>query len=285
MALLVASNTRAENSSTPGSDAAPRRSPAGALPENEPPPIPAPANDLVVAPPADPAPPVSAPAPTPSLAAAPAPATPTGPPPQPIAERTTNEPLSAESLRRFGDRDELVLSGSFDVSLGRLGYSDTDSHSFAASFAPAFDYFVVENVTFGGSIVLRYYDEVALLNNSVLKTSATTYGAGVRVGYNIPFGEVVSWWLRGGVFAWRQRSKQSADYGASIVADGTSVAFADHYETAAVFSIYAPLLVHPTSHLFLGFGPDIYTDFSHSVAEFENRRTFWGLSSVLGGWL
>jgi hypothetical protein len=34
----------------------------------------------------------------------------------------------------------------------------------------------------------------------------------------------------------------------------------------------------------LGPGPDMYTDLSHTVGTFDNKRTFIGLSSIVDGW-
>ena len=55
-------------------------------------------------------------------------------------------------------------------------------------------------------------------------------------------------------------------------------------ETVLVVSVFAPILVHPAPHLFLGLGPEAYNDISHAVGNSTNNRTFVGISSTVGGW-
>jgi hypothetical protein len=48
--------------------------------------------------------------------------------------------------------------------------------------------------------------------------------------------------------------------------------------------LYAPVLIHPTRHFFLGIGPDVFVDLSRKVDEAMQKRSSWGASSVVGGW-
>jgi hypothetical protein len=58
-------------------------------------------------------------------------------------------------------------------------------------------------------------------------------------------------------------------------------------------SLYVPLLVHPTPHFFVGFGPSVYGEISHAVTfpadplgpSVQNRETTLGAGLIVGGWL
>ena len=120
----------------------------------------------------------------------------------------------------------------------------------------------------------------------MVDSSAITYGIGVAVGVNVPLGDWVSFWPRvfGGV--WTESITQSPVPRAfSLSRDGITLPQGDYRETALWFEIYAPLLIHPAPHFFVGFGPDFFIDLVHDVGPTENRRTYWGATSLVGGWL
>ncbi len=177
-----------------------------------------------------------------------------------------------------------MISGAFDLSLGHNGYSATSSSSSWISVAPSFDYFTSRNFSVGGWVSLSYGSSRGLLGGAITETSAVTYGAGGRVGYNCPMSPLFSWWPRAGLSAWRQHVSKLGPPGAVTSSNGTSVPFGDYDDSAVTFSITAPILLHPASHFFLGFGPELYLDLVHTTADFENKRTYWGASSMVGGW-
>jgi hypothetical protein len=70
----------------------------------------------------------------------------------------------------------------------------------------------------------------------------------------------------------------------SVNRDGRFIPVGDSRESAIFTYFYAPILLHPVSHFFLGFGPSLYVDLAHTVNDMPNRRTALGASSTLGGW-
>jgi hypothetical protein len=63
-------------------------------------------------------------------------------------------------------------------------------------------------------------------------------------------------------------------------------------EQALFVGLFAPLLVHPAEHFFVGFGPSISHDLSREFSfplqspnPTSNRATSLGAGLVLGGWL
>ena len=105
---------------------------------------------------------------------------------------------------------------------------------------------------------------------------------------NFPLGNVISIWPTVSLGAWYSHSvleAPSAGYLTTIsgtrVTIGTSTGVD---ETVVVTELYAPILVHPVSHLFIGAGPNLLTDLSHTVGATSNNRSFMGLTTTIGGW-
>jgi hypothetical protein len=193
------------------------------------------------------------------------------------------EPPAAAPERTFGDKGEIVLYGLLNGSLGHLGYSSSSASTNSATVEPGFDYFVGRNVSLGAAAFLQYGDSTS----SVRSTSRFwAYGMYGRVGGNVALGRAFSWRPIGSLGVWAQKTKLTAPGpGYTTGLDGIQVAGNNDYTSrVVVVEVFAPLLVHPASHFFVGLGPDIYTDLSHQLSGFSNKRTFVGLSSVVGGW-
>ncbi|MDP9035293.1 MAG: hypothetical protein M3O50_10840 [Myxococcota bacterium] len=99
---------------------------------------------------------------------------------------------------------------------------------------PALDYFVVPNVSIGGTLVLGYDS-----NNK-----ATTVGIAGRVGYEIVLSDTWSFWPRAGL------TLTSVSVPAPNSGGGSGLAL----------DVFAPFLVHPAEHFFFGLGPGFHQD-------------------------
>jgi hypothetical protein len=196
-------------------------------------------------------------------------------PPTPEAQATPVEP-------KFGDAGEFVISGLMSASVGHLGYSSSDASTTSASFQPAFDYFVQPNFSLGASLFINYSDATSAIG---IESKTVSYGAYGRLGANAPLGDSISFRPIASLGVWSLHSTLESQFDGVTSFGGTAVPAAGEVtETAVVLEFFAPLLVHPARHFFLGLGPDIYTDLTHTVGDFANRRTFIGLSSIVGGW-
>lgn len=231
--------------------------------------------------------------PVPSDAPSPPPLSPPGAPSSvDVAPPTPalTEPAFADEPRvrepAFGDKGEVVISGAFTGNLGHLGYSDSNASTFSASLEPSVDYFVAKNVSVGAAGFISYNEYTTAI---LLETKSVGVGIYGRLGLNAPLGEFVSFRPVVSLGAWHLSSTISTpgpgytvSLGGSPVA--TTGAATDVSQTVVVVEIFAPILVHPARHFFLGLGPDVYTDLSNDIGALSNKRTFLGLSSTVGGW-
>ncbi len=181
----------------------------------------------------------------------------------------------------FGAPKQWVISGAFSVSVDRWFYSESQDESSAVVVAPSLDYFVIENLSVGGNLVFAYADTSTTLGDVPIDRTSTLYGTGLRVGYNVPFSRMVSLWIRPAAGIWRRHVEESAAYYETT----TTVVVDDEFDQTALWvDLYLPILIHPTSHFFLGIGPEVLEDVSNDRDSAGGRRHFRGITSMVGGW-
>lgn len=235
------------------------------------------APDPTAAPTATPARP---PATTPDPVAAPT-AMPAGPPetaPDPAAA-----PTATPAQPVFGARGQFVLSGALSASFGHLGYDNSDAATTFVELEPAFDHFIGRNFSLGAAAFVRYVDATSGIGSNTQTFASGAYG---RIGTNSPISNLFSLRTLTSLGVWIQRvSFEAHGDGYMTSVGGQAVAVgSDVTETVVVAEFFAPLLLHPAAHFFVGLGPDLYLDLSHTVESSTNRRFFFGVASTVGGW-
>ena len=128
----------------------------------------------------------------------------------------------------------------------------------AVTLLPAADYFIIDNLSLGGVIGVKYSKTGD--NNTV------DFQLGPRVGYDFELGDRFSIWPKLGVF-----------YAHSDFKDDEGGSDANN---AVQLNLFVPFMFHPAVHFFAGFGPFLESDLSGN-----NRVTQWGLKLTLGGWV
>lgn len=188
----------------------------------------------------------------------------------PDEARTAREPA-------FGETGQVVFTGEFDVHAGHVTYAGTSSSGTALTLAPGFDTFVLDHVSLGLEARFSYYQSVGQRPDGT-RAEITRSGGGLapRIGVDIPIVAHLSFYPRaslafGGQSVETRAGKDGYEYG----------------ETNTTASLFAPLLVHPTAHAFLGFGPYVGRDLTRKIegGAAENPGTTYGASLVVGGWL
>ena len=210
-------------------------------------------------------------------------------------------PSIASADETFGSKGQIVPSGvlSYDYN-GSKGYIDGNPDALSTSawttvaFLPELDYFISDGLALGmGAIIIvenheSTYDaepsSSALSSLSGRNYDATilTLGLSASVGYNVSISDHWSFFPRASLSAYGR------------MASGTrwndGVAEDIEYDTiyAATSNVSAPILYHPTSHFFIGFGPTWATELATTRDQLPQSEGYEStnihLRSTVGGW-
>jgi hypothetical protein len=158
----------------------------------------------------------------------------------------------------FGNAGQLAIAGDFSFRFEHVEKVNR------LEIAPAVDYFLIPNVSFGGQVLITYA--------GTDDAHTTAFGVGPRVGVNLALAPQFSLWPRAGFFL-------------THVADTASAGNVDITHTANYFSLflYAPFLWHPVPHFFIGLGPSL--DGIVAGGDESAHKLTIGLLSTVGGWL
>jgi hypothetical protein len=167
---------------------------------------------------------------------------------------------------RFGGARQWALSNDSSFTIQRATQSEVDGAVVSVTLAPAADYFLIRNLSLGGFAGVRY--------TKAGDADSLRFDIGPRVGYNIPMSDRWSLWPKLG-FSYA-RTKNATE---SEAMDDTTIV-RKTTQNALALNLFIPVLFHPVSHFFLGFGPFIDTDLNG-----DNRATVWGGKLTMGGWV
>lgn len=156
----------------------------------------------------------------------------------------------------FGIHGQVALSSDEGVATS-FSSASGGGEAFKFTLRPAIDYFLIDNMSLGATLGLDY--------TSVGSAHSTVYSVGPRVGYNVSFTPLFSVWPRAGLsYAGRD---QTSDFGPDL---GKT-----HFQ----LNLSVPLMFHPRTHFFVGFGPALDADVSGDV-----KTTTLAGRVTLGGW-
>jgi hypothetical protein len=166
----------------------------------------------------------------------------------------------------------LIPASMLDV--GGTSYSNNGGSEFGFSLAPAVDYFVIDGLSLGLEFLFGY-DTYSPPSpppgvTQPQSTNVTVYGIAPRVGYDLPITSTLSFWPK--VFF------EHAGY--SLGGGGAG------YGNIQLLGAYAPILYHPASHFYIGFGPNILTELGESSdgVSANSKLTSYGAFASVGGW-
>jgi hypothetical protein len=179
-----------------------------------------------------------------------------------LAVLSVSTSARAQEAFGFGRQGQIAVSSDFALSLGTTSHSRGGS-STDVVLAPALDYFVIDNLSLGGQVSLTWSKNG--------DWHGTGFGVAPRVGYDIAFADQVSFWPHLAI---------------------SFASFSDSNDTSTTrigVAAYAPLLLHPAQHFFIGLGPRVSTDLSsrassQGVSGDGDKATTIALTSTVGGW-
>jgi hypothetical protein len=241
-------------------------------------------------------PPTAAPSPT-SAAAAPAPATAatastperqTEPASPAHGEATADADSATPSSRaaRFGDEEQFVFTDEFQLA---IDHRSGDEPTFNVFIQPAFDYFVGSGFSLGVGVQLSHETRSetfsGLPSHPTIEATTDNYGVDFRAGGNVRISELFSVWIQGFLGLYHQHARVP-DTLYSYTGPPTVTSISEN-ETGGDIGVYAPLLLHPTQHFFVGLGPSLRFDhlFPENVNITTPNSVRVALSSTIGGWL
>jgi hypothetical protein len=165
----------------------------------------------------------------------------------------------------FGDQGQLTVSSDSSLAISHKTVSGVSESTTEVTLLPAVDYFVAHNLSIGGFVGLDY--------TKTGSEHSTVFGIGPRVGYNIPLSNRISFWPKLG-FSYTHTS-----VGGSIDVEGVSVGSPTVSGDHITLNIFAPIMFHPVTHFFVGFGPALDTDLSGDA-----KTTDIAARLTIGGW-
>jgi hypothetical protein len=161
----------------------------------------------------------------------------------------------------FGAPGQIAISSDFSAQIGSHAEIAADGNTPAStttvSLSPALDVFVAPNFSVGGQVALQW--------STTGGSTTSGFGVGPRVGYDLPMSDTISFWPKGGLsFAFERREVSRSRVTAEV---------------------YAPFLLHPAPHFFVGLGPLLAVDLvSRWDGNAANRNLDFALSTTVGGW-
>ncbi|HEX2675560.1 MAG TPA: hypothetical protein VHM19_02950 [Polyangiales bacterium] len=178
-----------------------------------------------------------------------------------VANSATTNTSSVGPAEQFGEKTTLAISSDAAFTIQRTSTSGVSGGTTTISLAPAADYFVGKELSLGGFLGFEY---TKAGNNHGLR-----FAIGPRVGYNFPLSDLVSIWPRAGVSLAATDATTSTPLGKTSKSD-----------TTFALNLFVPIMFHPATHFFVGFGPFLDADLSG-----DTRTTIFGGRLTVGGWL
>jgi hypothetical protein len=192
------------------------------------------------------------------------------------------EPTIATRLPRFGDAGDIVFSNELTLAGSWTGFAGSRARSYGGSLDLGLDYFVAEHVSLGAAVTgsLSTSRSTDASTGGTLTSSSNGWGLSGRFGVDFPLGRYASVWPRAALGFSKYTVQE--DEASRLV----------NAETITAVSLYVPVLVHPATHFFFGFGPSVTRDLSRGIAagssasapSVQNPSTTVAAGAIVGGW-
>jgi len=193
---------------------------------------------------------------------------------------TAGEEPEVTPVRPFGSAHDFVISNAIVLAGSSTSYAGSKSTDKGLTLTPGSDFFVVDHFSVGVTLTGTYSGDTGIdstTGNEVV-FSHHAYSIAPRIGVDRPIGTHASFW-----------PTLSVGIGEGSYVEDEGPNSDDYRDTFIWIALYAPVLVHVASHFFLGFGPSVSQDLSHSEtfsnssASPQNRLTSVSADLVVGG--
>jgi hypothetical protein len=183
---------------------------------------------------------------------------------------------------RFGGPGQWVMLGTSNgLRAFRETFSQSDAKYMEAGVAIGIDRFVAPHFSIGLDAGASYADDQGYGVQTLQQTKSTSLTGGVRLGYDVPLGELFSLYprLTLGISSTHSETTVLAGWNTFAASSVSS-------SIGPVVNLYAPLLLHLIPHVFIGFGPRLQHSFGvQRGGPYDGTQsTLVGGDLVLGGW-
>jgi hypothetical protein len=180
----------------------------------------------------------------------------------------------------FGTAGQFVVTSASTVGVSYRSWDSSEASAFSAAFAPGLDFFIVRNLSLGIELGAAYSLSRGYgVDGRLVQTRGTTLSGGVRTGLNVPLGTAVSWYpkLTFGVHSTDIELRLLT--GSSVSTPESPLEEATTRYLGPWLAAFAPVVLHPRSHFFIGLGPSI----SHGLARARGAPQPGGERTAVGG--
>jgi hypothetical protein len=103
----------------------------------------------------------------------------------------------------FGAKGQIAISSDAALAIERRSLSGQSGGTTAIHLAPAADFFVIDNLSIGGFVAFNY--------TKTGDSDSNRFSIGPRVGYNLPFSDLISIWPKVG-FSFAHHASPSSTF-------------------------------------------------------------------------
>jgi len=210
-----------------------------------------------------------------------------------LEAETPKAPVAPEPpAPRFGERGEVVLAaasgGANGAGISYESFSGSSATYLSAGGEVGLDYFLVDHFSLGFDVSANYSNSVGYgADSSLVSTKSTSFSGGVRFGADLPLGDTFSFYPRLTLGILETHQDESLVSGQSLSVAASAVGASETSQVGPWMNLFAPLLVHPTPHFFLGAGPRVSRTFANTIGAapgVSGQPTTLGASFVFGGY-
>ena len=186
-----------------------------------------------------------------------------------VQDATTPPPAAATGpADGFGLPGQIAISADLQLELVHISVGSRSGTSFVIQ--PAGDYFVAPHISVGGLIGFAHGSFDTTVGGVSVSQSSTAEIIGIRGGYDLRLAPQISLWP----------TLTLGYVHTNISMLNTSVS-----GYTLPLKIFAPVLFHLASHVFVGFGPIFSTELVASQeGQSQSKTTQFGLRLVVGGY-
>ncbi len=205
-----------------------------------------------------------------------------------VASTPATDPTApGTSDAQFGDEGQWVFTSDLQVSINHHSGAEP---TFNVFIEPDFSYFMAPGISVGVGLWVSHENRsetfTGYQGQPTLETTSTDYGVAFKLGGNVRLSELFSLWIQGFFGLYHEHDR--VPHVTYFYTAPPAVSTISENETGCDIGVYAPVLLHPAKHFFIGMGPTLRYDhlFPEDASGTVTKDSVTvALSTTIGGWL